>query len=136
MKVLVTEYLRIDLETERWECRACEGDLMDARDNYKRGLLVYNRNPEEIHPPLLDKSKYSRTYSPNPGWCRILEYCCPRCGTLVEVEYLPPGHPPLRDIEFDIDALKAQWAEREEVTVPPVGKYTPAPRHSHAGHGH
>ena len=24
----------------------------------------------------------------------------------MEVEYLPPGHPPLHDIEFDIDALK------------------------------
>ena len=24
MKVLMTEYLRIDLETENWECRVCE----------------------------------------------------------------------------------------------------------------
>ena len=136
MKVLITEYLRIDLDSEMWQCRNCETDLIGARENYKRGLLVYNRNPEEIHPPLLDKSKYERTYSPDPEWCRILEYCCPNCGTMVEVEYLPPGHPPLHDIELDIDALKAQWADREEVTEAPVGKYHPVPRHSHAGHGH
>jgi hypothetical protein len=39
----------------------------------------------------------------------------------VEAEYLPPGHPPLHDIELDIDALKLQWADREEVTEPVVG---------------
>jgi hypothetical protein len=25
---------------------------------------------------------------------------------MIEVEYLPPGHPPLHDIELDIDSLK------------------------------
>ena len=31
---------------------------------------------------------------------------------MIETEYLPPGHPPVHDIELDIDALKAQWAAR------------------------
>ena len=119
MKVLITEYLRIDLEAEVWECRRCDRRLGAARDNYKRGLLVYDRDPREIHKPLLDPKLYDRTYSPDPQWCRILEYYCPQCGTMVEVEYLPPGHPPLRDIELDIDALKAQWSTREEVKEPP-----------------
>ena len=108
MKVRITEYLRINLDTEQWECR-CGRELGCARDNYKRGLLVYDRDPREIHKPLLDPARYSRTYSPDPGWCRILEYYCPDCGTLVETEYLPPGHPPLHDIELDIDALQQQW---------------------------
>lgn len=127
MKVLITENLRIDLDTERWECRACAAPLVSARDNYKRGLLVYNRDPREIHRPLLDPAKYKLTYSPNPEWCRILEYYCPKCGTMIETEYLPPGHPPLRDIEIDIDALKAQWKDRPEVIEPPVGKDAPRP---------
>jgi acetone carboxylase, gamma subunit len=118
MRVLVTEYLRIDLDTERWECRRCSHVLGSARDNYKRGLLVYDRDPREIHKPLLDPKLYARTYSPDPAWCRILEYYCPRCGTLMEVEYLPPGHPPLHDIELDIDALKEQWNGRKEVLEP------------------
>ena len=121
MKVLITEYLRIDLDKEMWECRRCGKELISARDNYKRGLRVYNRDPREIHRPLLDTSKYERTYSPDPTWCRILEYYCPQCGTMCEVEYLPPGHPPLRDIELDLDALKAQWKDRQEVKEAPIG---------------
>lgn len=121
MKVLVTEYLRINLDTEMWECRRCNREHISARDNYKRGLLVYDRDPREVHKPLLNTQLYERTYSPDPKWCRILEYYCPQCGTLVEAEYLPPGHPPVHDIEFDIDALKLQWADREEVTEPVIG---------------
>jgi acetone carboxylase gamma subunit len=142
MKVLITEYLRIDLDRERWECRRCNGDLFDARDNYKRGLLVYDRDPTEIHKPLLDPALYSRTYSPDPQWCRILEYYCPHCGTMVETEYLPPGHPPLRDIELDLDALKLQWRDRAEVVEPPVGRDTALEKVMRAralheqGHGH
>jgi acetone carboxylase gamma subunit len=121
MKVLVTEYLRINLDTERWECRRCSRELTSARENYKRGLLVYDRDPREIHKPLLDTTKYERTYSPDPTWCRILEYYCPQCGVLMEAEYLPPGHPPIHDIEFDIDALKLQWKDRKEVVEPVIG---------------
>jgi acetone carboxylase gamma subunit len=118
MKVLITEYLRIDLQSQRWECRRCGRDIANARENYKRGLIVYDRDPREVHPPLLDPKQYARTYSPDPAWCRILEYYCPQCGTMVEVEYLPPGHPPLHDIELDIDALILQWRDRNEVQEP------------------
>ncbi len=121
MKILITEYLRINLESEMWECRRCNFNLYSAQDNYKRGLLVYDRDPREIHKPLLDPAKYARTYSPDPTWCRILEYYCPKCGTLVETEYLPPGHPPVHDIELDLSALKLQWKDRPEVTEPPIG---------------
>ncbi|HZR33897.1 MAG TPA: acetone carboxylase subunit gamma [Nevskia sp.] len=136
MNVLITEYLRINLDTENYECRRCGKVLVSARDNYKRGLLVYDRDPREIHKPLLDTGKYERTYSPNPQWCRILEYYCPQCGTMMEVEYVPPGHPPLRDIELDIDALKAQWKDRQEVKESPTGPVPPRRVHSHHGHSH
>lgn len=129
MKVFITEYLRIDLATENWECRRCDAVLFDARDNYKRGLLVYDRDPREIHRPLLSTEKYDRTFAPNPTWCRILEYYCPQCGTMMEVEYLPPGHPPIRDIELDIDALKVQWADRDQVVE--VASAAAPPRHKH-----
>jgi acetone carboxylase gamma subunit len=121
MKVLVTEYLRINLDSEKYECRRCDTVLGSARENYKRGLRVYDRDPREIHKPLLDPKLYARTYSPDPAWCRILEYYCPVCATMFEAEYLPPGHPPLHDIEFDIDALKLQWKDRAEVKEPAIG---------------
>lgn len=125
MRVLMTENLRIDLDTEMWECRHCGKALISARDNYKRGLLAYDRDPREIHKPLLDPTKYVLTYSPDPTWCRLIEYYCPQCGVMTETEYLPPGHPPLRDMEFDIDAMKEQWKHREEVTKEPGGKDYP-----------
>ncbi|MBI4518609.1 MAG: acetone carboxylase subunit gamma [Deltaproteobacteria bacterium] len=113
MKVAITEYLRIDLDTEQWQCRRCEHVIGPARRNYKEGLLVYDRDPREIHKPLLDPAKYRFTFSPHPDWCRILEYYCPGCGVMVETEYTVPGHPPLHDLDLDLDALKAQWQDRQ-----------------------
>ncbi len=110
----ITEYLSIDLIAERWHCRRCNHDIGPARSAYKRGLLVYDRDPTEIHRPILDRS-YEFTYAPDPSWCRILEYYCPSCGAMVETEYLPPGHPPQNDIELDIDALKARHLAKNGV---------------------
>jgi acetone carboxylase, gamma subunit len=107
-RIAITEYLSIDLESERWLCRVCDHDIAPARDNYKRGLLVYDRDPRDIHDPKLDPSRYEYTYAPDPAWCRIVEFYCPCCGTLMENEYLPPGHPLTHDIELDIDSLKAR----------------------------
>ena len=59
MRVPMTEYLFIDLDTERWLCRICGHDLGDARGNYKEGTLVYDRDPREIHPPIIDTSSRS-----------------------------------------------------------------------------
>lgn len=106
MHVAITEYLAIDLDTETWRCRRCEATLNSARSNYKEGLLVYDRDPRDIHRPILDPTKYPYTYAPDPGWCRIIEYYCPDCGVMVEVEYLPPGHPPTVDMEWDLDDIK------------------------------
>ncbi|EMR00400.1 acetone carboxylase subunit gamma [Paeniglutamicibacter gangotriensis] len=114
MRVPMTEYLYIDLSTEQWVCRPCGHNLGDARGSYKEGTLVYDRDPREIHPPIIDPEKYEFTFSPDPAYCRILEYCCPKCGTQMETEYLPPGHPPTIDMIWDIDALRTQWEERGE----------------------
>lgn len=118
MKIPMTEYLRIDLDSESWECRRCGWVIGPARDNYKEGLLVYDRDPREIHKPLLDPTYYQFTFAPDPRWMRILEYYCPQCGTMVETEYTVPGHPPVYDMEVDIDALKAQWARRPAPVEP------------------
>lgn len=112
MKVPMTEYLSLDLDAEQWECRVCQHSVGSAHKSYKEGLLVYNRNPQEIHPPVIDPDRYRYTFSPDPEWVRILEYYCPSCATMVETEYATPGHPPLYDMEVDLPALKRQWAER------------------------
>lgn len=104
MKLRITEYLDIELDSEMWHCNPCGGPLISARKNYKEGCLVYERDPREVHNPRVEGFAYS--FAPDPEWCRIIEFYCPHCGTLVEVEYLPPGHPILHDIELDLDQLK------------------------------
>ena len=132
MKIAMTEYLQIDLETEKWHCRVCDHDVGPARENYKEGLLVHARDPREVHKPILDES-YEFTFAPDPKWVQIVEYYCPSCGTQMEVEYLTPGHPPLYDMEFDIDALKKQWKKRGAQDVSKLAGPEPAgvDYHSH-----
>lgn len=136
MKIAMTEYLQIDLDKERWMCRVCDHDVGPARGNYKEGLLVHARDPREIHKPILDTS-YEFTFAPDPKWVQIVEFYCPSCGTQVEVEYLTPGHPPLYDMEFDIDALKAQWAKREPQDLSKIAGPEPmgVDYHSHQSAG-
>lgn len=131
MKVFVTEALVIDLDRETWVCRRCGHELGSARKPYKHGMLVRARAPAEVHAPILDASKYDFTFAPDPEWVQLLEYCCPSCGRLAEVEYLPPGHPPAEDIELDLDALKQQWRSRDALTEPTVGPPFAAPAHHH-----
>ncbi len=133
MKVLMTEYLRVDLDAEQWECRVCGHVIGPATASYKEGMLVHNRDPREIHPPILDPDRYKFTFSPDPEWVRILEYYCPSCGTQVETEYAIPGHPPLHDMQPDLPALRAQWSQREEVKEPVTG---PAVVGTAGGHKH
>lgn len=112
-RIRFTEYLDLDVESETWRCHRCEAELASARRSYKEGCLVYERDPREIHPPLIEGDF---TFSPDPDWVRILEFYCPGCGTQIETEYLPPGHPITVDIEVDIDRLK-QRLTAGEITV-------------------
>ena len=102
-QIRFTEYLNLDVNTEKWRCHDCGTELISARENYKRGCLVAERMPEEIHNPVID-GEY--TFAPDKDWVRILEFYCPGCARQIETEYLPPGHPITYDIEPDIDSLK------------------------------
>lgn len=122
-QIRFTEYLNLDLNNEKWCCHDCGTQLISARENYKRGCLVAERMPEEIHNPVID-GEY--TFAPDKDWVRILEFYCPNCARQVETEYLPPGHPITHDIELDIDSLKARLASgdlaiREGKLVKSVG---------------
>jgi len=107
MQVRITEYLDIELETERWCCNRCGHDLGDARESYKKGCLVRERDPREIHFPIGPSKEFN--FSFDPDWMRIVEFYCPGCAIMVENEYLPPGHPLTWDIQLDIDKLKEKY---------------------------
>jgi acetophenone carboxylase len=103
--VSITEYLDLDVDEGAWRCASCERSLIDAEENYKKGCLVYNRDPREIHNAVYE-GEYN--FAPDPAWVRILEFYCPGCGVQIETEYLPPGHPVTHDINIDVPALKAR----------------------------
>ncbi len=109
-RIQFTEYLTLDLDGELWRCASCDHGLHSAKENYKRGCLVAERDPREIHPPIIEGDF---TFSPDPDWVRILEFYCPNCGRQIETEYLPPGHPITHDIEVDIARLKARLGSGE-----------------------
>lgn len=112
-KITVTEYLDLDLDERMWLCSTCGKALIDAEENYKRGCLVYARDPREIHNPVFE-AEYN--FAPDPNWVRILEFYCPACGVQIETEYLPLGHPITHDINIDVHTLKAR-IESGELTI-------------------
>ena len=113
-RIRFTEYLDLDIDHEQWHCHDCGHGLISARENYKRGCLVAERMPQEIHNPVID-GPYS--FAPDKDWVRIVEFYCPSCARQIETEYLPPGHPITHDIELDVDSLKARLAKGELVIV-------------------
>jgi len=135
MKYIATEYLRINLDSEKWECRVCDHVLGDARENYKQFCKIYNRNPREIHRPKLDPEKYKFTFAPEPKVCALYEFYCPGCGTMIDVEYNVPGHMPLHDFELDIDSLKAKLERQAPTDAPGVG-IDVTPRLRSGAHNH
>lgn len=104
-KVTITEYLDLDVDESMWYCSACNRALIDAEENYKKGCLVYKRDPREVHNPVY-QAEFN--FAPDPNWVNILEFYCPGCGVQVETEYLPPGHPITHDIDIDVVGLKAR----------------------------
>jgi acetophenone carboxylase len=108
----ITEALDLDLDAERWRCNRCGTDLGPATANYKEACLLYDRDPREIHGRFPGDPEFS--FSPHPDWCRIVEVCCPSCATMLDVEYLPPGHPPTHDIQLDLAKLRERLAANPE----------------------
>jgi acetophenone carboxylase len=103
-RLRIAEGLNIDLVTERWLCNHCGADLGSAREDYKKGCLLFDRDPRTLYPP--DAS--GALLAPDPEWCRIVETYCPGCGTMIDAEALPPGHPLTHDTDIDLDALIAR----------------------------
>jgi acetophenone carboxylase len=109
-KVTITEYLDIDIDEAKWICSTCGKELIDAEDNYKKGCLVYGRDPREIHNPVFE-GEYN--FAPDPNWVRIIEFYCPGCGVQIETEYLPLGHPITHDIDIDLGNLRSRLSSGE-----------------------
>ena len=115
-KMRITESVDIDLNKEMWCCSRCHAEIYSARDSYLKGCLVYERPASEIYGPAIpvkqDSAKIS--YAPEPDFMRVIEFYCPNCGAQMSVQYLPPGHPIVSEIELDIDKLRKKAAEQKK----------------------
>ena len=107
-KIRITEYLDIDIEKELWCCNRCGQELISARKNYKEGCLVYERDPAEIYDPVIEGDI---SFAPPSKWVKIIEFYCPGCGSMIETELLPLGHPVTYDIDINIDKLKEKYTK-------------------------
>ena len=119
MQVRITEYLDVEVESGRWQCHRCRCDLGPAETSYKCGCLIRARNPHEIHFPMGPDKEFN--FSLDPEWMVIVEFYCPQCGTMLETEYLPPGHPLTWDIQLDLDALRRKYVEHGHPAAAEVG---------------
>lgn len=109
MRKKITEYIDMDINKELWVCNRCEYEIASAHDSYKKGLLLYERNPRDIHQPLIE-GEYS--FAPDPEWASIIEFYCPGCGTMVETETLAVGHPLTHDIDIKVEDVKKRMEEQ------------------------
>jgi len=110
----ITETVEIDLDKEMWCCSRCHAEIHSAREPYVKGCLVYEKPADEIYgPPIpIKQNSDSISYAPEPDFMRVVEFYCPECGALITIQYLPPGHPIVSEIELDIDKLKERAAEQ------------------------
>jgi acetone carboxylase gamma subunit len=93
----------------------CGHDFGDWRENWKLNALIHVRDTRRKLAEI-----YRGPRSPDPAWCEIREFYCPRCGVQLEVESVPPGYPVTFDFLPDIDAFYAQWLGK------PLGERVPA----------
>ena len=109
MMVRITEYLDVDLDSGMWRCHVCGRGLVDASENYKKGCVVYERDPKEIYPPVFPDAEFNLSVA--DGYGIFVEFYCPGCGIMIENELLPAGYRPTHDIELDLEALRAKYSE-------------------------
>ena len=82
----------------------CGYDFGDYRINWKLSADIYVRDTEEKFEEI-----YPGYRKPDKDWCELREFTCPRCGTLLEVESVPPGYPIVFEFLPDLDGFYREW---------------------------
>ena len=85
----------------------CGHEFCDYRENWKLEALINVRDTvEELREIYPDKMHG------DPQWNVLREYFCPGCKTLLEVEAVPPGYPPVHDFVPDLEGFYENWLDR------------------------
>lgn len=78
----------------------CGHEFGDYKKNWKLNALIFVRDTEELLQEIYPAAK-----APDPRLQEIREFICPGCGTLLEVEAVPPGYPITFDFLPDLEAF-------------------------------
>lgn len=88
----------------------CGQEFGSYKQNWKLSALIYERDTTEKLQEL-----YRGPRACNPDWMVLREYICPKCGTMLETEAVPPTYPIifnfLPDEETVDEIAKAQGAK-------------------------
>ena len=95
-------------KTRQWLIKCdCGHEFCDYRENWKLEALINVRETvEELREIYPDKMHG------DPRWNVLREYFCPGCKTLLEVEAVPPGYPPVHDFVPDLEGFYNDWLGR------------------------
>ncbi|MEW6614319.1 MAG: acetone carboxylase subunit gamma [Thermodesulfobacteriota bacterium] len=85
------------------KCR-CGHEYGDYRENWKLNALIHVRETKKELDEL-----YPYPSQPDPKMCEVREFCCPGCGTQLEVETVPFGYPLVFDFLPDLDTFYREW---------------------------
>lgn len=80
----------------------CGQEFGDYRINWKLSALIYERDNLEKLQEL-----YPGPRACNPDWMILREFICPKCGSLLETEAVPPAYPIVFNFLPDEEALDA-----------------------------
>lgn len=101
----LTEHLYIvQKDKERIVKCDCGQEFGSYSQTWKLNALIYVRDTEEKLEEI-----YRGPRKPDPNKSEIREFYCPRCGTLLEVDAVPPGYPILLNFLPDLETLYKDW---------------------------
>lgn len=83
----------------------CGHEFGDYRANWKLNSILYVRDSED----KLDEIFPGPRKGVNPQLYELREFYCPSCGTMLEIESVPPGYPIAFDFLPDIEAFYQTW---------------------------
>jgi acetone carboxylase gamma subunit len=85
----------------------CGHEFCDYRENWKLEALIHVRETVEALREIYPDKMHG-----DPAWNVLREYFCPGCRTLLDVEAVPPGYPPVHDFVPDLEGFYNDWLGR------------------------
>jgi acetone carboxylase, gamma subunit len=85
----------------------CGHEFCDYHENWKLDALIDVRETAEKLREIYPDKMHG-----DPRWNVLREYFCPGCHTLLEVEAVPHGYPPVHDFVPDLEGFYEGWLRR------------------------